>query len=116
MLITFKSEADSDVIMFGEVGQHMLEVLGKNAGDLHGIVTVEQLPQALTALQAAVETDKAGQMQNAELNNSYADGDSSWPRPDPVISFSQRAVPLLSMLQHARRAGVPVIWVGSGKR
>ena len=39
MLITFKSKASGDVIMFGDVAKRLMEVMGKSP-DNQGIVTV----------------------------------------------------------------------------
>ena len=55
MLVTFKSRAGADVIMFGDAARRLIEVLGKDAGDARGIVTVEQLPSAIARLQSAID-------------------------------------------------------------
>jgi len=113
MLITFKSRADADVIMFGEVGRQILVVIGKDPLEPQGIVTVEQLPEALAALQAAVETDRQERKADAPEDE---DEDAARERAlrAPVISFAQRAVPLQTMLQHSLREKTPVIWSASG--
>jgi hypothetical protein len=59
MLITFHSAAAADVIMFGKNGQQMLQIVGKDPAERQGIVTVEQLPQAIARLTAAIEADRA---------------------------------------------------------
>lgn len=59
MIITFKSKASSDVIMFGDVAKQMLRIMGKRE-DVPGIVTVEQLPEAVARLKAAVAAERAG--------------------------------------------------------
>ena len=105
MLITFKSEADSDVIMFGAVGQNMLNVMGKDALDARGIVTVAQLPAAIAALQSAIEADRA----SARRRAGKEEGDDAVPI-EASVSFTTRAVPLLTLLQHAERGKVAVIW------
>ena len=48
-MMTFKSRATASVIMFDEVGKQVLEIMGKTA-DREGIITLEQLPQAIEAL------------------------------------------------------------------
>lgn len=103
MLITFKSDAHSDVIMFGNVGQHMLQILGKDPLDARGIVTVAQLPGAIATLQAAIEADR----ENAR-KRPHAEGSAQIA--EPAIGLATRAVPLLTLLQHAERAAVAVIW------
>jgi hypothetical protein len=113
MLITFKSDADGDVIMFGHIGQLMLECLGKDPSDAKGILTVAQLPEAILSLRGAIERDRAAQARPSleeEEAEEEALRESGLPRPDPQIRFAQRAAPLLDMLQHAERAGVVVIW------
>ena len=116
MLITFKSDADGDVIMFGAVGQRMLEILGKDPHDAQGILTVAQLPEAVLALQAAIEQDRQ--------DNPPVDDDDEWGRDaielqalrerkqarEREVSLARRAAPLLDMLRQAERAGVVVIW------
>ena len=42
MLITFKSPASSDVMMFGDIARQMMGIIGKEVTD-KGIITVEQL-------------------------------------------------------------------------
>mgnify|MGYP000361404418 CR=1 FL=1 len=58
-IVTFKSRAAGDVIMFGKVARVLLEVIGKDPDDARGIVTVAQLPGAIAALRDAVAADKA---------------------------------------------------------
>ena len=91
MLIIFKSPASGDVIMFEKNGKEMLGVLGKDPADAKGIVTVEQLPGALAAVKAAIESDKA----------RLAGGG---------VSFFQRAVPLVELLERSLKDKVPVTW------
>jgi hypothetical protein len=110
VLITFKSSADGDVIMFGEVGQHMLKVLGKDAREARGIITREQLPQAVQTLQAAIEADKSEQAAQAQAEDFYAEQERVQAKIEPIVRFTQRAIPLLFLLQHSERAGVVVTW------
>ncbi|MEN3110663.1 DUF1840 domain-containing protein [Uliginosibacterium paludis] len=108
MLITFKSRADGDVIMFAEVARRILSILGKDPADTRGIVTVEQIPAAIAALRAAVEEDR--------LNTPPAEEKDPWeqepgtPRQAAPISLAQRAAPLLAMLAHSLKAATPVTW------
>ena len=126
MLITFKCDADGDVIMFGEVGQQMLEIFGKDPADAHGIITVAQLPAAESCLTQAVEQDRLAWLEEeraaqAEAEREALADENEWPpelaererarrAQEPHIRLAQRAAPLLAMLGHARRAGKPVIW------
>lgn len=112
MLITFYSRADADVIMFGKVGRSMLNALGKDPLASEGIITLAQLPQALAALQAAMEADHREQAAHPFDEDDEEAVERA--RHDPIIHFSQRAYPLLSMLQHSLREKTPVTWKCSG--
>ncbi len=105
MLIIFKSPASGDVIMFEKNGKEMLGVLGKDPADATGIVTVEQLPGAIAAVRAAIDADKARQ--------AAARPDDGADEAKPAgggVSFFQRAVPLLDLLERSLADKVPVTW------
>jgi len=108
MLITFKSDADGDVIMFGQIGRLMLKTVGKDPDDARGIITAIQLPEAISRLRAAIELDKAEHAPAEDFETTELE--PGQPYPEPVIHFNQRAVPLLDMLLHSARDGVDVVW------
>ena len=107
MLITFRSKAAADVIMFGEVGLRMLSIMGKDGDDAQGILTVAQLPNAIQALQHAVNEDKAAQAALPALSEDEEEALRHQPAP---ISLTQRAVPLIELLSFAQRDAQPVLW------
>lgn len=110
MIVTFQSAAAGDVIMFGDVAQRLMGIMGKEASD-KGIVTVEQLPEAIARLKAAIAEDK---VQRAAVADE--DGPQSEPDPNsqtgqrPFVSLAQRAVPLLELLEFALKKKKPVVW------
>lgn len=107
MLIVFKSPASGDVIMFEKNGKEMLGVLGKDPADAKGIVTVEQLPGAIAAVKTAIEADKARLAAQA----AEAEADEAEAKPaGGGVSFFQRAVPLLELLERSLKDKVPVTW------
>lgn len=108
MLFIFKSDADADVIMFGDIAKKLVEILGKDPQDAKGIVTVEQLPDAITRLRAAIEEDRARQHGQVEDEDAEQDPDKSGMAAP--VNLAQRAWPLLSMLERAQKEGVPVVW------
>ena len=107
MLIVFKSKAAGDVMMFGDVAQSLMEVMGKDPGD-KGIVTVEQLPGAIARLKAAVAQDKA--------ERPVVDHDERLFEKTPEggkrehVSLARRAVPLIELLEFSLKEGEPVVW------
>jgi hypothetical protein len=109
MLITFKSGASADVIMFGEPAKTLLGILGKDADDAKGIVTVEQLPAAIARLRAAIDEERARLAAQGEEDEAAAREAGRTGMAAPV-NLAQRAWPLLDMLEAAQRAGVPVVW------
>ncbi len=109
MLITFKSDSSADVIMFGDSAKKLLAVIGKGADDAKGIVTLEQLPQAISRLRAAIEEDRTNQVRQSDADQDEAreKGETGMAAP---VGFAQRAWPLLDVLERAQRDGVPVTW------
>jgi hypothetical protein len=107
-IVTFKSAACADTIYFGDVAKRMMELMGKDVAD-QGIVTVEQLPDAIARLQAAIETDKAQHRQQvlADEPGTEKTGDGGMR---PRVSLTQRALPLLAMLQTSLQEKKPVVW------
>lgn len=104
MIITFKSKASGDVIMFGDVATQMLRIMGKRE-DVPGIVTVEQLPDAVARLKAAVAAERAdvggGTATAAEEDEAAA---------RERVTLSQRAVPLIDLLERSLKERTPVLW------
>jgi hypothetical protein len=107
-LVTFKSAAAGDVIMFADVAHRLMEIIGKEAGP-QGIVTVEQLPAAIVRLRAAIEEDKARMAELAEEDRPQTEAAPGGGKR-PFVSLAQRAVPLLELLEWARKKQKPVVW------
>jgi hypothetical protein len=108
MIITFRSPASSDVIMFGDVAHRMMRLMGKDP-EPKGIVTVEQLPEAIALLKAAIAADKiehAGK-QDEDLPQ-FEVSESGVKRP--YVGLAQRAIPLLELLEWSLKERKPVVW------
>lgn len=99
-MIVFQSEVGADVMMFDEVAQRMMELMGKEKS-VRGVVTVEQMPEAIAALRAAIAQDKA-------THGGGDDGDGK--EGAPRVSLTQRAVPLIELLEISHARGKPVMW------
>jgi hypothetical protein len=107
-IVIFKSAACADVIYFSDVAKRMMELMGKDVTD-KGIVTVEQLPDAIAQLKAAIEADKVAHRQQVledELGTE-ADGKGG---TRPHVTLTQRALPLLSILEESLKEQKPVVW------
>ena len=114
MIVIFQSPAAGDVIMFGDVAKRMMKLMGKEPTD-KGIVTVEQLPDAIARIKAAIEEDKqqrAGKSPE-DLPQTEPDGSGSGGRGQgsrPFVTLTQRAVPLLELLEWSLKKKKPVVW------
>ncbi len=104
MLYKFRSQATADVLMLQANGEQMLEIVGKAPGP-QGILTVEQMPAAIAALEAAVATHEAHARQPA------ADRDEGEEAPEgDGVMLRQRAAPFIDMLRRSLAAGEAVVW------
>lgn len=104
MLIVFKSAASGELITFEKNAREMLDVLGKDRDEGKGIVTVDQLPAAIDRLKQAIAEDSARHAAAPDDETPAANGAGDG------VSFHQRAVPLLDMLERALKDAVPVTW------
>lgn len=109
MLITFKSAAGADVLMFGQHAKPILEIIGKDGDDPKGIVTVEQLPGAIAALRAAIEEDKQHQARPSQDEEETAKEAGQTGMAAPV-SLAQRAYPVLALMEESLKEKTPVTW------
>jgi hypothetical protein len=108
MLVTFNSKAGPDIVMFGDVAKRLLQLIGKEPGD-QGVVTAEQLPEAIARLKAAIAADKAARVgKTVEELPAYeptADGGTR-----PYVNLANRALPLLDLFERSLRSDTPVVW------
>jgi hypothetical protein len=109
MLYKFKSKATGDLIMLQPNGQHVLEIIGKHdtaAPGGKGILLLEDMPAALTALQHAIEAEE--QARQAAIDAALAEHQT--PPHFEAVGLRQRAVPFMEMIRHCQREEVPLTW------
>ena len=99
MIYKFKSNATGDLIMTQPVGDRVLSLIGKSPAP-QGIIEVDQMAAAVSALEAAVA---------AERPNPANDGDDASPRAD-TVSLRQRVWPMVDMLKRALAEKQPITW------
>ncbi|MCX7171235.1 MAG: DUF1840 domain-containing protein [Proteobacteria bacterium] len=108
MIVIFQSQAAGDVMMFGDVAYKLMEIIGKEPAT-QGIVTVEQLPDAIVHLKAAVSDDKASHAGKQEEDlPAYEEAPDGTKRS--YVSLARRAVPLIELLEWSLKKKVPVTW------
>lgn len=104
MLYKFKSRATADVIMLESNGRQLVQIMGKTPGQ-GGIVTVEQIPGAVAAIEAAIAAEERARAQAREEAQDEDGGD----HPE-AVHLRQRAAPLLDMLRRSAAEGREVTW------
>lgn len=103
MLYKFKSQEAAEVIMLQLNAEQLLAIIGKKPAP-QGIVTVEQIPAAIAALQAAIELHE-----RAESTRRVDPEMDDEPEGDSVM-LRQRAGPFIDLLKASAQAGKPVVW------
>ena len=103
MLVIFRSKAAANVMMFGDLTEHLLGILGRELTS-EGIFTVEQLPHAIQKLETAITEDRA---KHNILTSAYQEDEE---KHTEYLCLAQRAFPLLDMLRHACKANEVVFW------
>lgn len=102
MIVTFKSKASGDVIMFGEAAHALMKIMGKDP-DPKGIITPEQLPGAIAALKAAIAESRGE-------GGANEDDEADKPAMAQHVTLAQRAIPLLELLEWSQKKNTPVVW------
>lgn len=106
MIITFKSRATADTLMFGDNARQLLSLMGKSF-EPKGIITPEQLPAAIEALKRAATESREAERGRPEPDDENEDRPPAMLSP---VSLAQRAAPLIEQLERSLKAGQPVIW------
>jgi hypothetical protein len=97
MLVKFHSENTGYFIMFSDVAEQLLKMMGMS-GRLEGAVSAEEVPTALAKLEHAIAPYK-GQ-----------DSDDDSHDEEPSVGLATRAAPLIDMLRVARDNNSYVMW------
>ena len=111
MLVTFKCKVSGNIVMFGDVAKQMLKMMGF-CETIPGAICAEDIPVALVNLQQAThrihkqETDIQGESGSQTGSNEEFDELDA----EPVISLNTRAVPLIEMLEAAKREECHIMW------
>ena len=103
MIYQFRSKAGPDVIMLADLTQRIFEILGRPL-EPRGILTVEQLPQLIIALETAILKDLE------ERAKSNGDDQENKEKPKLADRLGQRAYPFLELMKQAKAKDEPVMW------
>lgn len=114
MLFIFKSKCCADITMLGTHAKLLLGALGKDASEA-GIVTAEQIPAAIRALEEAITQSE--QRDDEKMCSADAVQDGAWDdtqvddlERENMVSLRARYTPVLNMLEAAHKGSTHVIW------
>jgi hypothetical protein len=102
MIVTFRSKAHADIMMFGDIAISLLKLMG-HSGTVPGALLAEDVPMALEYLRKAVAANKAAV---ADVSDSVQDDDSG----ERIVNLAHRALPLIELLAAAATAKCDVMW------
>jgi hypothetical protein len=103
MIYQFRSKAGPDVIMLADLTKRIFDILGRPL-EPRGILTQEQLPALITALETAILNDLE------ERKKASENKDSESEKPKLADRLGQRAYPFLELMKQARAKNEPVMW------
>jgi len=112
MLVTFKSKAAAEVLMYEDHAKRILDLLHKDV--TRGIITANEMPGAIARLEAEIaesKTHPASEEVQRDVSTHHGEsGDDNEHEPVEVVTFSTRAYPLLEMMRAAQKDGKDVMW------
>jgi hypothetical protein len=112
MLITFKSKAAADVIMYEDNAKRIFDLLHKDPKI--GVITAAETGRAIQLLEGEIVESNAHsastEVQRDIVAHHGENGDDNeHEQPEPV-RFSLRAYPLLEMLRASHAENCDVLW------
>ncbi|RYF82416.1 MAG: DUF1840 domain-containing protein [Comamonadaceae bacterium] len=106
MLYRFKSQASADVLMLEGHARPLLEIMGKSPSS-SGIITVDQMPGAISALQAASQREAENGKHN---HDSHAAEDHASEAEVQHVGLHQRSAPLIKMMRESMAEQRDIVW------
>ena len=100
MLVKFRSPRAAEFVMFGEIADHLIKIMGCS-GSVPGAIKAEDIPAALARLAAATAT---------EVSIPAVDSPRNEDDEAPRVSLGHRALPLVQMLEAALADNSYVMW------
>lgn len=120
MLVKFRSSTSGEVIMFAKDASRLFAIVGKE-GTARGVFTHEQLPDAMARLRAAVDEDKMAARHEIEPladkdidEEAEDDEEGAEKKIAATIGLSQRAHPLLLLMERTDKEAGFILWEAAG--
>jgi hypothetical protein len=97
MIVTFTTKAYADIIMFGDIAIALIKMMG-HSGTVPSAILADDVPHALSQLKQS-------------LSMSIEDKtDDETEEGEPVVSFHQRALPLIALMEAAIKQHEDMSW------
>jgi len=106
MIVTFRTQAYADIMMFGDIAVQLLKLMG-HSGTVPGALLAEDIPEALDRLKKAIAAQPAAV---PEKEKKDRDDDEEEEEKEPPVSLAHRALPLIELLEAAATARCDVLW------
>ena len=104
MLITFKSKAAADVLMYQQHAEPILHLLGKLSE--RGVIAADEMSDAIQKLEAEIARQKSVHVVKPDTEDEYVSHDQAMQS----VGFAVRAFPLLEMMRAAKRDQSLIMW------
>jgi len=111
MLITFKTKAYPNVMMYQEHAKRILDLLHKDLD--RGVITAAEAGQAVGLLEHEIEESRKHQATDEmeqDVKAHHGEIEDSEHEAVEAVTFSTRAYPLLEMLRAARDRNSDILW------
>jgi hypothetical protein len=110
MLITFKSKAYPNVMMYQDHARRILDLLHKDSE--RGVITAEEAGRAVKLLENEIDESRKHQATDEMEQDVMAHHGEQDTEHEVIatVTFSTRAFPLLEMLRAARDQHADVLW------
>jgi hypothetical protein len=104
----FKSPATGDLIMLEPNGRQILAILGRSdaASQAKGILLPEHMPEAIAALEAAIQADEEHKAQLVQEALTKGEAAPCFEG----ITLRQRAVPFIEMIKRCIKEEEEIVW------
>jgi Domain of unknown function (DUF1840) len=107
MLITFKSSAAADVLMYKAHAKPLLDVLEKEIDQ--GIITANEMAGAISLLENEITRNKSAPATSSSNLSNEKDTDDDLDT-GKIVSLSARAYPLLEMMRASLKEKTFIMW------
>ncbi len=109
MLVTFKSKATADIIMYESHAKPFLDLLNKDIK--RGVITASESDAAIALLEQQIAEHKAADAAiDHKPDHDDDENDKASKARAAHVTFSARFFPLLEMLREAKKSNADILW------